>query len=117
MTSIVGTPIVLVTPVGAIVALSVLLTRSVRAERALRASEALVRLVADRAPVMIVKVENGVDEFRKYLDRRAENASDAAGAANASGRRSRATENPSRMILTVCVGLEGRDGQNEHQRE
>jgi len=42
---------------------------------------------------LIVKVENGVDEFRKYLDRRAENASDAAG--KASGRRSRqgATEN------------------------
>ena len=42
---------------------------------------------------LIVKVENGVDEFRKYLDRRAENASDAAGAAKASGRRSKATEN------------------------
>ena len=44
---------------------------------------------------LIVKVENGVDEFRKYLDRRAENASDAAGAAQASGRRARqgATEN------------------------
>jgi len=44
---------------------------------------------------LIVKVENGVDEFRKYLDRRAENASDAAGTAKASGRGSRqgATEN------------------------
>jgi hypothetical protein len=42
---------------------------------------------------LIAKVENGVDEFRKYLDRRGENASDAAGAAKASGRRSRATEN------------------------
>jgi hypothetical protein len=42
---------------------------------------------------LIVKVENGVDELRKYLDRRAENASDAAGAAKASGRRSKATEN------------------------
>ena len=44
---------------------------------------------------LIVKVENGVDEFRKYLDRRAENASDAADTAKASGRRSRqgATEN------------------------
>ena len=41
---------------------------------------------------LIVKVENGVDEFRKYLDRRAENASDAA---KASGRRAKpgATEN------------------------
>jgi hypothetical protein len=38
---------------------------------------------------LIMKVENGVDEFRKYLDRREENASDAAGAAKASGRRSR----------------------------
>jgi PAS domain S-box-containing protein len=54
MTTIVGTPVaVLVMLVGTIVALSVLLTRSVRAERALRESEARVRLVADRAPVMI----------------------------------------------------------------
>ena len=43
---------------------------------------------------LIVKVENGVDEFRKYLDRRAENATDAAGTAKGSGRGSRgATEN------------------------
>jgi PAS domain S-box-containing protein len=54
MTSIVGTPVVVLgILVGAIVVLSVLLMRSVRAERALRASEARVRLVADRAPVMI----------------------------------------------------------------
>ena len=54
MTSIVGTPfVVLVLLVGAILALFVLLTRSVRAERALRESEERVRLVADRAPVMI----------------------------------------------------------------
>ncbi len=54
MTSIIGTPaVVLVILVVAIVALSVLLTRSLRAQRALRASEARVRLVADRAPVMI----------------------------------------------------------------
>jgi len=54
MTTIVGTPVaVLVILGGAIVTLSVLLTRSVRARRALRASEARVRLVADRAPVMI----------------------------------------------------------------
>jgi hypothetical protein len=46
-------------------------------------------LVADR----IVKVENGVDEFRKYLERRGENAKDAAGTAQASGRRTKkATE-------------------------
>jgi PAS domain S-box-containing protein len=61
MTTIVGTPVaVLVILVGAIAALSGLLTRSTRlltrstrAERALRESEARVRLVADRAPVMI----------------------------------------------------------------
>ena len=42
---------------------------------------------------LIVKVENGVDEFRKYLDRRGDNAKDAAG--SAAGRRGRqaATEN------------------------
>ena len=38
---------------------------------------------------LIVKVENGVDEFRKYLDRREDNAKDAkdSGTAKASGRR------------------------------
>jgi len=54
MTTIVGTPVaVLVILGGAIATLSVLLTRSTRAERALRESEARIRLVADRAPVMI----------------------------------------------------------------
>jgi hypothetical protein len=38
---------------------------------------------------LIVKVENGVDEFRKYLDHRAENASAAASTPQTSGRRSR----------------------------
>src|SRR4029078_9702651 len=47
---------------------------------------------------LIVKVENGVDEFRNYLEKRGDNAKDAKEAANtaqASGRRSRqgATEN------------------------
>ena len=44
---------------------------------------------------LIVKVENGVDEFEKYLERRGENAKDAGAAAQASGRRSRqeASEN------------------------
>jgi phage terminase small subunit len=38
---------------------------------------------------LIVKVENGVDEFRNYLEKRGENAKDAGNAAQASGRRSR----------------------------
>jgi hypothetical protein len=38
---------------------------------------------------LINKVENGVDEFRKYLDRRGENAKDASGSAQAGGKRSR----------------------------
>jgi len=44
---------------------------------------------------LIVKVENGVDEFRNYLEKRGENAKDAGNAAQASGRRSRqgASEN------------------------
>ena len=44
---------------------------------------------------LIVKVENGVDEFEKYLERRGENAKDAGAAAQSSGRRSRqeASEN------------------------
>jgi PAS domain S-box-containing protein len=54
MTSIVSTPVVvLVILVGAIVALCVLLARSARSARTLRQSEERVRLVADRAPVMI----------------------------------------------------------------
>jgi hypothetical protein len=42
-----------------------------------------------RVADLIVKVENGVDEFRNYLERRGENAKDAAGTAQASGRRAR----------------------------
>lgn len=44
---------------------------------------------------LITKVENGVDDFRKYLEKRGENASAASSAAQASGRRQRqgATEN------------------------
>ena len=44
---------------------------------------------------LIVKVENGVDEFRNYLEKRGENAKDAGEAGQTSGRRSRkgATEN------------------------
>jgi hypothetical protein len=38
---------------------------------------------------LIKNVENGVDEFRNYLEKRGDNASDAASAAAASGRRSR----------------------------
>lgn len=36
---------------------------------------------------LITRVENGVDEFRNYLDKRGENASDAKSTAQASGRR------------------------------
>ena len=44
---------------------------------------------------LISKVENGVDEFRDYLEKRGENARDASSTAQASGRRKRqgATEN------------------------
>ena len=38
---------------------------------------------------LIVKVENGVDEFRNYLERRGENAKDAGDSAKAKGGRSR----------------------------
>ena len=38
---------------------------------------------------LIGKVENGVDEFRKYLDKRGDNAKDAADTAKASGRRAK----------------------------
>jgi hypothetical protein len=36
---------------------------------------------------LITRVENGVDEFRNYLEKRGENASDAKSTAHASGRR------------------------------
>ena len=44
---------------------------------------------------LITRVENGVDEFRNYLEKRGENASDAKSTAQASGRRRSqgATEN------------------------
>jgi len=38
---------------------------------------------------LIVKVENGVDEFRDYLERRGDNTRDRAEAAPAEGRRGR----------------------------
>ena len=38
---------------------------------------------------LIVKVENGVDEFRNYLEKRGENTREASSAAQASGRRER----------------------------
>jgi hypothetical protein len=44
---------------------------------------------------LIKNVENGVDEFRNYLEKRGDNARDAASTGQASGRRTRqgATEN------------------------
>src|SRR3954466_12551464 len=44
---------------------------------------------------LITKVENGVDEFRNYLEKRGDNARDANSAAESSGRRKGkgATEN------------------------
>ena len=44
---------------------------------------------------LIAKVENGVDQFRDYLDKRGDNARDAASTAQASGRQKHrgATEN------------------------
>src|SRR3954451_5401664 len=42
---------------------------------------------------LIAKVENGVDEFRNYLEKRGDNARDASSTAQASGRKKRqATE-------------------------
>ena len=38
---------------------------------------------------LIAKVENGVDEFRKYLEKRGDNAREASSTAQASGRRQR----------------------------
>ena len=41
---------------------------------------------------LIAKVENGVDDFRKYLEKRGENAKEASSTAQASGRGRKATE-------------------------
>ena len=41
---------------------------------------------------LIARVENNVDEFRNYLEKRGENARDAGSAAESSGRRKGATE-------------------------
>jgi hypothetical protein len=60
----------------------------------LTATPAFAQLMA-KAQVanLIAKVENGVDDFRKYLEKRGENAREASSTAQASGRKKRhATE-------------------------
>ena len=44
---------------------------------------------------LISKVENGVDEFRKYLDRKGENAKNTASTAQAQGRKAKRTASES----------------------
>jgi uncharacterized Ntn-hydrolase superfamily protein len=57
---------------------------------ALTVSTAVAQLMTKpQVANLIVKVENGVDEFRDYLERRGDNARDAAQAAPAEGRRGR----------------------------
>ena len=52
------------------------------------------RMAKAQVANLIAKVENGVDQFRDYLDKRGDNAKDAASTAPASGRRKRQpTEN------------------------
>ena len=55
------------------------------------AAQTLIAQVMPKAQVanLIVKVENGVDEFRNYLERRGENAKDAAETTKATGRRTK----------------------------
>ena len=56
---------------------------------------------------LIKNVENGVDEFRNYLEKRGDNASEAASAAAASGRRSRqATSNQKAKATTKKDALD-----------
>lgn len=54
-------------------------------------------LVADR----IVKVENGVDEFRKYLERRGDNAATAAATAPAAKGKRRGTATESQKATST----------------
>src|SRR3979490_32400 len=49
---------------------------------------------------LIAKVENGVDEFRTYLQKRGDNARDTASAAQASGRRTRQGASESQRATT-----------------
>lgn len=57
---------------------------------ALTAGTAVAQLMTKpQVANLIVKVENGVDEFRDYLERRGDNARDAAQTAPAEGRRGR----------------------------
>jgi len=49
---------------------------------------------------LIAKVENGVDEFRNYLQKRGDNARDTASAAQASGRRTRQGASESQKATT-----------------
>jgi hypothetical protein len=54
-----------------------------------------------RVADLIVKVENGVDDFRKYLEHRGDNAKDAAGTAKASGRRKGTTTESQKSTATA----------------
>jgi hypothetical protein len=49
---------------------------------------------------LIAKVENGVDDFRKYLEKRGDNAGDAAATASSSGRRQRGGATESQKAKT-----------------
>jgi len=60
---------------------------------------------------LIVKVENGVDDFKKYLEKRGENAHEASSTAQASGRKKRqatesqkATANTKKDALDDALG-------------
>ena len=70
---------------GAVAALCVLLSVAVLAGRQPPATQLAKAQVGN----LITKVENGVDEFRNYLEKRGENAKEANSAAQSSGRRQR----------------------------
>ena len=56
---------------------------------------------------LIAKVENGVDDFKKYLEKRGENAHEASSTAQASGRKKRqATENQKATASTKKDALD-----------
>jgi hypothetical protein len=83
---------------------------SVTAFAALTLSTAAAQLMTKpQVANLIVKVENGVDEFRDYLERRGENARDAKESAPAEGRRGRRGKATESQKATAEAGKDDLD--------
>ncbi len=65
---------------------------------------------------LIAKVENGVDEFRDYLDRRGESAKNSASAAKAQGRKAKRTASESQKANATAKKDELNDALGDLNR-